>query len=88
VCGCTRVIESGKYARRTTFLYKVAYNLVVEIFDRCPGNLFSNILLLFGFQGQFNEDLLQLLVDIVNTQLLEGVVLRAGLVIFFCIEHL
>ena len=82
MCGCTRVIESGKYARRSTFFNKVAYNLVVEIFDGRPGNLFSNIFLLFSLQGQFNEDLLKLLVDIVDTQLLEGVVLRAELVIY------
>ena len=52
------VVESGEDARRTTFFYKVAHNLVVEILDWSPLNLLPDVFLLFSLEGEFDEDLL------------------------------
>ena len=71
---CTGVVEGCKNAGRTLFFDKVAYDLVVEILDRCPCDLFAHVFLLLGLQGQLNENLLKFLVDIVDTQLLKRVV--------------
>ena len=71
----TSIIERSKDSRRSTFFNKIAYNLVIEVLDRSPLNLLANIFFLFGLQGQLYEDLLKLLVDVVDTQLFEGIVL-------------
>jgi hypothetical protein len=42
---------------------------VTLTFDRSPLDLLSNVLFLLGLQGQFNEDLLKLLVDVVDAEL-------------------
>ena len=55
---------------------EVAHDLVVEIVDRGPSDSFLNIFLLFRFQGQLDENLLQLLVDEVDAELLEAVFLH------------
>jgi hypothetical protein len=47
VCCGASVVEGSKNSRRAAFLDKIAYDLVVEIFDRCPFDLLPNILLLF-----------------------------------------
>ena len=75
MCGGTGVVECREYSRGSTFFDEVAYNLVIEIFDRSPFNLFPNIFFLFGFEGQFDKNLLQLFIDIVDAELLERVVL-------------
>lgn len=67
----TSVIESSEDSGRSAFFDKVAHDLVVEVFDRSPFDLFADVLLLLGFQSQFDEDLLKLLVDIVDTKLFE-----------------
>ena len=76
VGGRASIVEGGEDTRRTSFLNEVAHNLVVEVLDRCPLDLFSDVFFLFRLQCQFNEDLLELLVDVVNAKLLKGVVLR------------
>ena len=45
-------------------------------FDGSPLDLLAYILFLFRLQGELNEDLLKLFVDIVDTKLLEAVVLE------------
>ena len=67
----TGVVESGENTRWATFFDQVAHDLVVEVLDRSPLDLLPDIFLLFSLEGQFDEDLLQLLVDIVNAQLFE-----------------
>ena len=53
---------------------------LVEVLDRRPINLLSDVLFLFCLQCELNKDLLKLLIDVVDAQLLKGVVLgRAGL---------
>ena len=74
VCCGTSVVESCEDTRRTAFLNEIANDLVIEVLDRRPFDLFPNVLLLLGLQREFDEDLLKLLVDIVDTKLLEGVV--------------
>ena len=76
MCGCTGIVQRSKDTRRTTFFDEVAHDLVIEVFDGRPLDLFPNILLLFALQRQLDKDLLQLLIDIVNAELLKGVVLE------------
>ena len=70
--GCRAgVIEGGKNTRWATFFDQVAHDLVVEVLDRIPLDLLPNVLLLLGLEGEFDKDLLQLLVDVVNAELFE-----------------
>ena len=71
-----RVVQRRKDTRRTTLLDQVTYDLVVEILDRCPLDLFLCILFLLLLQREFDKYLLQLLVHVVDAQLLERVVLK------------
>ena len=73
--GRTGVVQGSKDSRRTTLFDKVTYDLVVEVLDGRPFDLFPDVLFLLCLQGKFNEDLLQLLIDVVDTELLERVVL-------------
>jgi hypothetical protein len=70
------IVHSSENARGSLLLDKIAHNLVVEKVDGGPLNALSDVLLLLGLEGQFNKDLLQLLVDIVNAELLERVLLK------------
>lgn len=74
--GGAGVVQGGEDTRGATFLDEVTYDLVVEVFDGVPLDLLPDILLLLGLECQLNENLLQLLVDVVDTKLLERVVLR------------
>lgn len=57
--GCRAgVVESSENTRRTTFFDQVAHNLVVEVLDRSPLDLFPDIFLLFSLESKFYEDLL------------------------------
>lgn len=67
MCRCRSVVEGSKDSGRTPFFYEITHDLVVEIFNRGPFDLFPNILLLFRFEGQFDEDLLELLINVVDT---------------------
>ena len=69
VGSCARVIEGGKYARRPAFFDKITDDLVIEVLDGGPFNLFAYIFLLFGLQSELNENLLQFFVDVVDTKL-------------------
>ena len=69
------VIEGSKDAGRATLFNKVTDDLVVEVFDGRPFDLFPDVLLLLSLQGELDEDLLQFLIDVVDAKLLEGVVL-------------
>ena len=71
----TSIIESCKDAWRSTFLDEVTYDLVIEIFDGRPLNLFANVLLLFGLECEFDKNLLEFFVHVVDAQLLERIVL-------------
>ncbi len=75
MCGRTGVVECGEDTWRTTFFDEITNDLVVEVLDWCPLYLFPDVLLLFGLEGELNEDLLKLLVDVVDTELLKRVVL-------------
>ena len=55
---------------------QIADGHIVEIGDRCPLEPFLDVLVLFLFQGQFDEHLLQFLVAKVDDELLETVVLQ------------
>lgn len=56
-CGAG-IIKGCENAGWTTFFDQVAYNLVVEILDRVPLNLLSDVFLLFSLEGELDEDLL------------------------------
>lgn len=55
---CAGVVEGCENPRWATFFDQVAHDLVVEILDRGPLNLFPNVFLLFGLEGELDEDLL------------------------------
>ena len=76
MCSGASVVESREDAGWSSFFDKIAYNLIVEVFDGGPFDLFADVFFLFGFEGQLDEDLLELLVDIVDAELFEGVVLE------------
>lgn len=71
---CACIVERCEDARWALAFDKIANNLVVEVLDGCPLDLFTNVFLLLRLQCQFNEDLLKLLVHVVDAQLLERVV--------------
>ena len=70
------IVKGSEYAWWAPLFNEITYDLIIEELDRCPGDLLSSILFLFSLEGQFDEDLLQFLVDIVDTELLERVVLH------------
>ena len=74
--GSACVIQSREDAWRATFLDEVAYDLVIEVLDRRPLDLFSDILFLFRLESELDKNLLKLLVYVVDTELLERVVLQ------------
>ena len=74
--GCTSIIQCGEDARRATLFDKVAYDLVVKVLNRRPLDLLPYVFFLFRLQRQFDKNLLQLLIDVVDAQLLERIVLR------------
>ena len=76
MCSRTSIVQCRKNARRSTLLDEIAHDLVVEIFDRCPFDLLPDIFLLLRLQSKFDENLLQLLVDVVDTELLERIILE------------
>lgn len=67
VSGGTCIVKSRKDARRSALFDEVAHNLVVEVLDWRPRDLFSDVFLLLSLQRKFDKDLLQLLVNIINT---------------------
>ena len=70
--GCRAgVVKGSENTRWATFFDQVAHDLVVEVLDRGPLDLLPNVFLLLGLEGQFDEDLLQFLVDIVDAELFE-----------------
>jgi hypothetical protein len=74
-CGCC-VIEGCKDSRRPSLFDEVADDLVIEIFDRCPFDLFTDVFFLFSFERQLDEDLLKLFVYVIDAKLFEAVVLN------------
>lgn len=85
MCGGASIVESRENPRWTFLLDQVAYDLVVEILDWCPFDLLAVVLFLLSLQCELDKDLLQLLVDVVDAELFEGVVLRVGE--FEFVEH-
>lgn len=73
--GGTCIVKSGKDSWGSTLLDEITDNLVVEVFDWCPFDLFPHVLLLLRLECKLNEDLLKLLIDVVDAQLLERIVL-------------
>src|ERR1700676_1087017 len=73
---CAGIIQRSKNSGRSLFLDEITQDLVVEILDGCPLDLLPNVLFLLCLECQFNEDLLQLLVDIVYAKLLERIILK------------
>mmetsp|Transcript_5177 Transcript_5177/g.15831 ORF Transcript_5177/g.15831 Transcript_5177/m.15831 type:complete len:671 (-) Transcript_5177:136-2148(-) len=70
------VVEEGEHSGRALALDEIAADLVVEELDRLPLDLLASVLVLLLLQGEVDEDLLQLLVNVVDTQLLKAVVLK------------
>ena len=71
VSSCTGVIKCCKDPRWPALLDQVANDFIVEVIDRGPFNLLSDILLLLSFQSELDKNLLEFLVDIVDTELFE-----------------
>jgi len=69
MCRSARIVEGRKYAWWTSFFDQVTNNLVVEVLDRRPFDLFSDILFLLRLERQFDENLLQFLIDVVDAKL-------------------
>ena len=76
VCSCGGIVQSSEDSGGAALLNKVADDLVIEILDLRPLDLFTDIFFLLGLQGQFDEDLLQLFIDVVDAELLEGIFLE------------
>lgn len=76
VSRCASVVECGKYTWRAFFFNEVTDDFVVEVLDGRPFDLFPYVFLLLSFQCKLDENLLQLLIDIIDAQLLKGIVLR------------
>lgn len=76
MCSCRSVIQGGEDPRGSTLLNEIADDLVVEIFDFRPLDPLTNIFLLLSLEGQLDENLLQLFVDIIDAELFEGVILE------------
>lgn len=72
----SRIIEGCEDTGRTSFLNEIAHDLVVEVLDRCPLNLFAHVFFLLRFQRQLNEDLLEFFINVVDAKLLKRVVLE------------
>lgn len=70
------IVEHAEYTRRILLFDQVAHDLVVEEFNGSPLNALLHIFLLFQFECQLNEDLLQFFVYIVDTELFETVFLK------------
>ena len=68
---CRSVVQGSEDSRRATLLNEIADDLVVEVFDFRPLNPLTNIFLLLGLEGQLDENLLQLFVDVIDTELFE-----------------
>lgn len=60
----------------STLLDQFDARLVVEVLDVLPRDLLPLVLFLLALEGEFDEDLLQLLVDKVDADLLKVVVLE------------
>lgn len=73
---CASVVQGRKDSRRSALFNEITHNFVVEVFDRCPLNLFADIFFLLRLQCELDENLLELLVDVVNAKLLKRVVLE------------
>ena len=63
---CAGIIKRRKDARGLSFFNKVAYNLVVEVLDGRPLDLFPDVFFLLRLEGKLDEDLLQFLIDVIN----------------------
>ena len=61
---------------KTAHQLRFCFTFVELTFDRCPLDLFPHVLLLLGLEGKFDKDLLELLIDVVDTQLFERIVLE------------
>lgn len=68
------IVQGSKNSGGTTFLNEVAHDLVVEVFDRSPLDLFADVLFLLSFEGKLDKDLLEFFVDVVDAQLFKAVV--------------
>lgn len=69
MCRGARIVEGRKDAWWASFLNQVTDNLVVEVLDRRPFDLFSDILFLLRLERQLDENLLQFLIDVVDAKL-------------------
>ncbi len=76
VGGGTGIVEGRKDAWRTLLFDEVTDDLVVEVLDGSPLDLLVGVLLLFLLEGELDEDLLKLLVDVVDAELFERVVVK------------
>ncbi len=74
--GSASVVESSEDSRWPSFFNEIAHDLVIEVLDRIPFNLFPDVLFLFCLQRKLNKDLLELFVDVVDAKLFERVVLQ------------
>lgn len=70
------IIQGSENTRRSLLFDQVAHDLVIEVLDWRPLDLFPDVLLLLSLERQFDENLLQLLVDIIDAELLKRVVVE------------
>ena len=74
--GGSHVIHHREDSRGSLALYELTDGEVVEILDIFPLYSLLFVLLLLGFQGKLDEDLLQLLVDKIYAKLFESILLK------------
>lgn len=67
----TSIVKRCEDTRWSTFFNEVTDDLVIEVLDWCPLDLFSDVFFLFRFQCKFNEDLLQLFINVIDAKLFE-----------------
>ena len=73
---CRSIVQGSEDSRGATLLNKIADDLVVEVFDLRPLNPLTYVFLLLGLEGQLDENLLQLFIDVVDAELLKRVFLE------------
>src|SRR3989338_4853972 len=66
------LVEKRKDSERV-FVDEVDARLIVKVFYGFPSDAFASVFFLFSFQSEFDEDLLEFFVDIVDAQLFKTI---------------
>jgi len=74
--GCAQQTSTQEICWQYLLLDQLAHDLVVKEVNGSPLDALRSVLLLLSTKSQLNENLLQLLIDVIDTKLLEAVFLQ------------